>query len=218
MIKTKIAIFSLAIFALSSIYSYTAVAAPKDKQFKLNCKATKAKGHIVKNILPPEVKGPYKNKLFNILTNCGDIVIEAFGANAPVTVAAMSALAKGGYFDQTLCHRLTTSESYLLHCGDPTATGMGAPSFEYDNENLPINSESNYSTGVVGVWNSENMSNGGQFFIVYNDSTLPPNYTIWGKVIKGLEIVKAVAKDGVIDGKAEGSPKRKIAIERVRVR
>jgi peptidyl-prolyl cis-trans isomerase B (cyclophilin B) len=47
---------------------------------------------------------------------------------------------------------------------------------------------------------------------------LPPNYTIWGKVIKGLEIVKAVAKDGVIDGKAEGSPKRKIAIERVRVR
>ncbi len=62
------------------------------------------------------------------------------------------------------------------------------------------------------------MSNGGQFFIVYNDSTLPPNYTIWGKVIKGLEIVKAVAKDGVIDRKAEGSPKRKIAIERVRVR
>jgi peptidyl-prolyl cis-trans isomerase B (cyclophilin B) len=62
------------------------------------------------------------------------------------------------------------------------------------------------------------MSNGGQFFIVYNDSTLPPNYTIWGKVIKGLEIVKAVAKDGVIDGKADGSPKRKIAIERVRVR
>ena len=82
MIKIKIAIFSLAIFALSSIYSSTAVAAPKDKLFKLYCKATKAKGHSVKNILPPKVKGPYRNKLFNISTNCRDIVIEVFGANA----------------------------------------------------------------------------------------------------------------------------------------
>ena len=79
-------------------------------------------------------------------------------------------LAKGGYFDQTLCHRLTTNESYLLHCGDPTATGLGAPSFEYDNENSPVNTERNYVEGVVGVWNSENMANGGQFFIVYDDS------------------------------------------------
>ena len=89
MIKTRIAIFSLVIFVLSSIYSSTAVAAPNSKPFKLNCKATKAKGHTVKNILPPKVKGPYKNKLFNISTNCGDIVIEAFGVNAPVTVAAI---------------------------------------------------------------------------------------------------------------------------------
>ena len=83
---------------------------------------------------------------------------------------------------------------------------------------MPENTESNYSEGVVGVWNSENMGNGSQFFIVYDDSTLPANYTIWGKVVKGLEIVKAVAKDGVIDGKNDGLPKRKIAIEKVKVR
>lgn len=218
MTKSKIAIFSLAIFISSSFLASPVNAAPNNKQFKLNCKSTKAKGHFVKNILPPEVKGPFKNKVFSLSTNCGEIVIEAFGSTAPITVTAMTALAKGGFFDQTLCHRLTTVESYLLHCGDPTATGMGAPSFEYDNENLPENTESNYSEGVVGVWNSENMGNGSQFFIVYDDSTLPANYTIWGKVVKGLEIVKAVAKDGVIDGKNDGLPKRKIAIEKVKVR
>jgi len=218
MTKSKIAIFSLAIFISSSFLASPVNAAQSNKQFKLNCKSTKAKGHFVKNILPPEVKGPFRNKVFSLSTNCGEIVIEAFGSTAPITVTAMTALAKSGFFDQTLCHRLTTSESYLLHCGDPTATGMGAPSFEYDNENLPENTESNYSEGVVGVWNSENMGNGSQFFIVYDDSTLPANYTIWGKVVKGLEIVKAVAKDGVIDGKNDGLPKRKIAIEKVKVR
>ena len=218
MVKAKIAIFSLAFFTISTIFSSSASAAQNNKQFKLNCKSTKAKGHFVKNILPPDVKGPHRNKMFSFSTNCGEIVVEAFGSNAPITVAAMSALAKGGYFDQTLCHRLTTNESYLLHCGDPTATGLGAPSFEYDNENLPVNTERNYVEGVVGVWNSENMANGGQFFIVYDDSTLPANYTIWGKVVKGLEIVKAIAKDGVVDGKYDGLPKRKIAIERVKVR
>jgi len=66
--------------------------------------------------------------------------------------------------------------------------------------------------------NSGANTNGSQFFIVYDDTSLPPNYTIWGKVISGLEIVKAIAKDGVIDGKSEGLPKRKIAIEKVKIR
>jgi peptidyl-prolyl cis-trans isomerase B (cyclophilin B) len=66
--------------------------------------------------------------------------------------------------------------------------------------------------------NSGANTNGSQFFIVYEDTSLSPNYTIWGKVVRGLEIVKAIAKDGVVDGKTDGLPKRKIAIERVKVR
>ncbi len=130
----------------------------------------------------------------------------------------MLSLARNGFFNETLCHRLTTNEIYLLHCGDPTATGMGQLSFEYDNENLPKSIENNYPAGTVGIWNSEEISNGSQFFIVYEDSSLPPSYTIWGKVTKGLDIVRAIAKDGVVNGKSDGSPKRKIAIERVKVR
>lgn len=218
MVKTKITLLTISVFAITTIFTSSAVAAPSSKPFKLNCKTTKAKGHTVKNVLPPEVKAPFKNRTLSFATNCGDITIEAYGASAPIAVTTMLSLARNGFFNETLCHRLTTNETYLLHCGDPTATGMGQLSFEYDNENLPKSIENNYPAGTVGIWNSEEISNGSQFFIVYEDSSLPPSYTIWGKVTKGLDIVRAIAKDGVINGKSDGSPKRKIAIERVKVR
>lgn len=218
MVKTKITFLTISVFAISTIFTSSAVAAPSSKPYKLNCKSTKAKGHTVKNVLPPEVKAPFKNRTLSLATNCGDITIEAYGASAPIAVTTMLSLARNGFFNETLCHRLTTNEIYLLHCGDPTATGMGQLSFEYDNENLPKSIENNYPAGTVGIWNSEVISNGSQFFIVYEDSSLPPSYTIWGKVTKGLDIVRAIAKDGVVNGKSDGSPKRKIAIERVKVR
>lgn len=218
MVKTKITLLTISVFAITTIFTSSAVAAPSSKPFKLNCKTTKAKGHTVRNVVPPEVKAPFKNRTLSFATNCGDITIEAYGASAPIAVTTMLSLARNGFFNETLCHRLTTNESYLLHCGDPTATGMGQLSFEYDSENLPKSIENNYPAGTVGIWNSEEISNGSQFFIVYEDSSLPPSYTIWGKVTKGLDIVRAIAKDGVMNGKSDGSPKRKIAIERVKVR
>lgn len=205
-------------FITTTIFSPIAIAAPTKAPTPINCKVTKAKGHTAKNITPPEVKGPFKNKTFIFTTNCGDVVIEADGKNAPVTVFALSALANGGFFDQSLCHRLTTNNIYVLQCGDPTATGSGGPNFSYRDENLPANNENNYPAGVVAMANSGPSTNGSQFFIVYEDTSLPPSYTIWGKVTKGLEIIQIIAKSGVENGKSDGTPKQKIAIEKVRVR
>lgn len=205
-------------FITTTIFSPIAIAAPTKAPTPINCKVTKAKGHTAKNITPPEVKGPFKNKTFIFTTNCGDVVIEADGKNAPVTVFALSALANGGFFDQSLCHRLTTNNIYVLQCGDPTATGSGGPNFSYRDENLPANNENNYPAGVVAMANSGPSTNGSQFFIVYEDTSLPPSYTIWGKVTKGLEIIQTIAKSGVENGKSDGTPKQKIAIEKVRVR
>ena len=145
-------------------------------------------------------------------------MIEADGVKAPVTVIALAALANGGFFNQTICHRLTTNNIYVLQCGDPTATGSGGPNFSYRDENLPQSVEANYPAGVVAMANSGANTNGSQFFIVYEDTSLPPSYTIWGKVTKGLEIVQSIAKEGVINGKSDGLPKRTIAIEKVKVR
>ena len=199
-------------------FSTIAQAAPTKSPAKVNCKKTNAKSHSVKNITPPEVKTPFKNRTFTLKTNCGEIVIEADGVKAPVTVIALAALANGGFFNQTICHRLTTNNIYVLQCGDPTATGSGGPNFRYRDENLPQSVEAKYPAGVVAMANSGANTNGSQFFIVYEDTSLPPSYTIWGKVTKGLEIVQAIAKEGVINGKGDGLPKRTIAIEKVKVR
>lgn len=207
------------ILTICSLYFPTvAVAAPTKKPAPVICKPTNAKAHTVKNITPPEVKPPFKNRTFTFTTNCGDIVIQANGKGAPITVTALAALANGGFYNKTLCHRLVTDEIYVLQCGDPTGTGRGGPNFTYRDENLPQAVEANYPAGTVAMANSGANTNGSQFFIVYEDTSMNPNYTIWGRVTKGLEIVKAIAKEGVVDGTSVGMPKQMIAIEKVRVR
>ena len=207
------------ILTICSLYFPTvAVAAPTKKPAPVICKPTNAKAHTVKNITPPEVKPPFKNRTFTFTTNCGDIVIQANGKGAPITVTALAALANGGFYNKTFCHRLVTDEIYVLQCGDPTGTGRGGPNFTYRDENLPQAVEANYPAGTVAMANNGANTNGSQFFIVYEDTSMNPNYTIWGRVTKGLEIVKAIAKEGVVDGTSVGMPKQMIAIEKVRVR
>ena len=207
------------ILTICTLYFPTgAVAAPTKKPAPVICKPTNAKAHTVKNITPPEVKPPFKNRTFTFTTNCGEIVIQANGKGAPITVTALAALANGGFYNKTLCHRLTTNIIYVLQCGDPTGTGIGKPNFSYRDENLPQAVQTNYPAGTVAMANSGANTNGSQFFIVYEDTSMDPDYTIWGRVIKGLEIVRAIAEAGVADGSTNGMPKQTIAIERVRVR
>ena len=195
-----------------------ATAAPTKKPTPVICKPTTAKAHTVKNIIPPEVKSPFKNRTFTFTTNCGEIVIQANGKSAPITVTALAALANGGFYNKTFCHRLVTDEIYVLQCGDPTGTGRGGPNFTYRDENLPQAVQANYPAGTVAMANSGADTNGSQFFIVYEDTSMDPDYTIWGRVTKGLEIVRAIAEAGVADGSTNGMPKQTIAIEKVRVR
>jgi peptidyl-prolyl cis-trans isomerase B (cyclophilin B) len=159
-------------------------------------------------------------RTFTFVTNCGNIVVTTVGAKAPVTITQLTTLARGGYFNNSLCHRLTTKGLYVLQCGDPTATGGGGPSFAYRDENLPTESLNNYPAGTVAMANSGPGvngagTNGSQFFLVFADTTLGANYTIWGTITQGLDVVKAIAKAGVKGGGADGTPNQPIAINRV---
>lgn len=154
---------------------------------------------------------------FTLTTNCGTIVITTDGVKAPVTLTALTALAKAKYFDGSLCHRLTTQGLFVLQCGDPTATGTGGPGFTYQDENLPKNVANNYPAGAVAMANSGPSTNGSQFFLVYANTTLSPAYTIWGQITTGLNIVKAVAAAGVQGGGADGTPAQTMAIEKIEV-
>ena len=150
-------------------------------------------------------------------TNQGEIVIETTPAVAPLTVNAIAALAQKNYFDNTICHRLTTEGIFVLQCGDPTGTGTGGPGFNIPDENLPQPTENNYPAGTVAMANAGPGTSGSQFFLVYQDTTLGPDYTIWGSITSGLDILQTIASAGVVDGGADGAPLTGVTIESTKV-
>jgi len=163
----------------------------------------------------PEIKKPFVDRTFTLKTNCGDIQIEADGISAPLTVVSMNYLANKGFFDNSPCHRITTQGIFVLQCGDPSGTGSGGPAWTAPDENLPKGSGNIYPAGSVAMANSGPNTNGSQFFLVYQDTQFDPNYTIWGKITAGLNIVKAIGAAGVKGGGSVGTPGTKIAIESV---
>ena len=211
----------IAAIAISVLLSPSAVADTKSRAAKnekaaaIKCAPTKAAGHTPKDVAPAQKLSKKLTRTFTFDTNCGNIVVTTVGAKAPITITQLTTLAKGGYFDSSLCHRLTTQGLYVLQCGDPTATGSGGPSFTYGDENLPAATVNNYPAGTVAMANSGPGTNGSQFFLVFADTTLGANYTIWGTITQGLDIVKAIAKAGVKGGGADGTPNQTIAINRV---
>jgi peptidyl-prolyl cis-trans isomerase B (cyclophilin B) len=169
------------------------------------CAQATAKAHTPPTVAQPSSAASPLPKQFLFNTNCGDIEI-ALDSKAPITISSIAALIKGKYYDNSLCHRLTTDGLYVLQCGDPTLTGAGSPTGwkGYLDENLPSAETNNYPAGTVAMANSGPGTNGSQFFLVYQDTTLGPNYTIWGKITKGLDIVKYVAEKGAITQDANG--------------
>ncbi|MEU6773835.1 peptidylprolyl isomerase [Streptomyces sp. NPDC046759] len=132
-------------------------------------------------------------------TTCGGIDIAMKASAAPHTVNSFNFLAGQGYFDHTKCHRLVTSGIYVLQCGDPTATGTGDPGYKFKDENLKDKSlkGSVYPAGTVAMANNGPNTNGSQFFLVYQDSPLPPNYTPFGTTdAAGLKVLRKIAAAG----------------------
>jgi len=155
--------------------------------------------------------------IISFTTNQGEIVIETTPSLAPLTVNAIAALAQKNYFDNTICHRLTTEGIFVLQCGDPTGTGTGGPGFNIPDENLPEAVENNYPAGTVAMANAGPGTSGSQFFLVYQDTTLGPDYTIWGSITSGLDILQTIASAGVVDGGADGTPATGVTIESTKV-
>lgn len=154
-----------------------------------------------------------------IVTNRGDITVEMAADKAPCTTTSFRHLAEQKYFNGTDCHRLTTANIFVLQCGDPTGTGSGGPGYQFGEENLPGDAPNNYPAGTVAMANAGAGTNGSQFFLVYRDTTLPPNYTIFGTITDGLDVVTKVADAGSdnANGEGDGKPNTRVTIERVRI-
>jgi cyclophilin family peptidyl-prolyl cis-trans isomerase len=150
-------------------------------------------------------------------TGLGDVGLSLDAAKAPCSVGSFAFLGQKNYFDGTQCHRLTTGALRVLQCGDPTGTGTGGPGYRFANENT---TGATYTRGVLAMAHSQQPdSNGSQFFIVYGDSTLPPDYTVFGQVTSGLDVIDQVANAGSDDssGPGDGKPNKKIEISDVTI-
>ncbi|MFJ8474298.1 peptidylprolyl isomerase [Kitasatospora sp. NPDC094011] len=147
-------------------------------------------------------------------TNCGKVTVAMDAAKAPHTVNSFNFLAGEQYFDHTKCHRLTTDGIFVLQCGDPTATGSGSPGYKFADENL---SGATYPAGTVAMANSGPGTNGSQFFLVYKDTQLPPNYTPFGKITGGLDVVQKIASAGTLEGSGDGHPMADVTFNSVTV-
>jgi len=148
-----------------------------------------------------------------ITTNCGKIVADLDASKAPHTVNSFAFLASKHYFDGSPCHRLTTAQIFVLQCGDPTGTGTGGPGYTIPDENL---SGATYPAGTLAMANTGQPHSGGsQFFFCYADTPLPPQYTPFGKVTSGLDVLQAIAKNGEDDsnGQGDGHPKSPVIIQ-----
>jgi len=192
--------------------------APQANAAAIVCKPTTAKPRTPLQTNPPQKVAKVLPKTMTLKTNCGDIVI-ALDPKAPFTVTQLTALARAGYYNKTLCHREAVSGFEMLQCGDPTALGSGGPGFSYADENLPIGKVLTYPAGTAAMANSGPNTNGSQFFLVFGDSpALGPSYSIWGKITKGLDVLKYIASKGVDNPSGIGKPNIKVAIESVVVK
>jgi len=153
---------------------------------------------------------------FSLDTNCG-LIKFATDSNAPTTSGTIAWLANQGFYNNTSCHRLTTQGIFVLQCGDPAGDGTGSPGFSFADENLPTAGADGthvYPRGTVAMANSGPNTNGSQFFLVYQDSPLPPNYSVWGQITEGLDVLDNVASAGVLDGSSDGLPAQAVVISK----
>ncbi len=159
-------------------------------------------------------------------TDQGNIGIQLDNAKAPCTVNSFASLAQQGYFNDTPCHRLTTSPGLsVLQCGDPTGSGSGGPGYEFANE-YPTNqfqpddpqlqNPVTYPRGTLAMANAGPGTNGSQFFLVYKDSMLPPGYTAFGTIDDtGLATLDKIAAAGVEGGGQDGKPATPVQVKSI---
>ncbi len=190
-----------------------------------------AAGQASKKVNPPRTgKIPMDETEISVSmeTDQGNIGLMLDNAKAPCTTNSFASLAGQGYFNDTECHRLTTSESLsVLQCGDPTGKGTGGPGYQFPNEyptnqyqpdNPALQQPVIYPRGTLAMANAGPNTNGSQFFLVYKDSMLPPNYTVFGTIDDtGLATLDKIAGAGVQGGGQDGAPANKVLVKKIQL-
>jgi cyclophilin family peptidyl-prolyl cis-trans isomerase len=137
-------------------------------------------------------EAPPMKHIITLKTSLGDIAFETYDADAPKAVNNFITLAEKNFYNNVIFHRVI--KGFMIQGGDPTGTGRGGPGYSFEDELNPAapSYQAGYARGVVAMANSGPNTNGSQFFIMLKDTALPHLYTIFGKVVKGQEVVDAI--------------------------
>lgn len=133
------------------------------------------------------------NKQIRITTEKGDIVFELYADTAPMTVSNFVYLTEGGYYNGLTFHR--REEGFVIQGGDPSGNGTGGPGYDFGDE---LEDDYSYERGIVAMANRGPSTNGSQFFVMLGDVPLPKSYSIFGRVLEGMDVVDAIVVGDVM--------------------
>ncbi|MEV6927871.1 peptidylprolyl isomerase [Dactylosporangium sp. NPDC051485] len=192
-------------------------------------------GNGVTDVGKPPTNDVVKNgvKTMTISLGQGTVTAKLDPAKAPCTVNSFTYLASKNFFNNTPCHRVTDA---ILQCGDPSGTSTGGPAYRFPNENVPsplapsaepstdaapsaaAGDKALYPKGTIAMAHSAQPdSNGSQFFLVFKDVQYPADYTIFGTITGGLDVLEKIGQTGTADGSADGKPKEDVKISSLTV-
>ncbi|MET7418335.1 peptidylprolyl isomerase [Dactylosporangium sp. NPDC005555] len=190
-------------------------------------------GNGVTDVGKPRTNDVVRNgvKTMTVALGQGTVTTKLDPSKAPCTVESFTYLAGKKFFDNTTCHRMLNDS--LLQCGDPSGTGSGGPAYRFPDENnpppaaAPSSSASAdpsaqpdtsvlYPAGTVAMANSGADTNGSQFFLVFKDIKLPPNYTVFGTIVGGMDVLAKIGEGGS-EPAGDGKPKTEAKISSLTV-
>lgn len=191
------------------------------------CEWPEQSGEMVVDVGTPPPDEPREGtQVMTVSTNHGDIEVTMDLAASPCIAASFSHLASQEFYDGSKCHRMFPG---IVQCGDPNARGegyretdgQGGPGYSFPDENLPVDENPPYPAGSVAMANSGPDTNGSQFFFIYDDVQLAPNYAIVGEITSGMDIladIGAAGHDGAFEpSPGGGHPSLEVIIESLRV-
>ena len=196
-----------------------------------NCQYPPSADSAAKPVKPPRTGKIPTNPAqvsVSMVTSQGNIGLMLANNESPCTVNSFASLAQQTFFDNIQCHRLTAAQtSWILQCGDPTGDGSGGPGYQFPNEyptdqygpdDPAVHEPVVYPRGTLAMANAGPSTNGSQFFMVYEDTQLPPEYTVFGTIDEmGLATLDKIAAAGVAGGGQDGPPATQVTTKSVRL-
>lgn len=180
------------VFVLSGCINQIDKEKSLNKELNKNLNTSTAPAARKQIVMPENIIDQNKSYSVILQTEEGDIEISLNSKETPITANNFLWLAKSGFYDNTIFHRVI--KNFMIQGGDPKGDGTGGPGYTFEDEKF--NGE--YTRGTIAMANAGANTNGSQFFIMHQDYPLPKNYVIFGQVVKGLDIVDRIAASDVV--------------------